>query len=71
MTALQDGYHGVLWFTLRHKWIAPVVGLALIGSAAVPGHKSYKNLEPCHAEMCVGSRYHSSEARALWNSRTP
>ena len=65
MAATQSAYHDLLRFTLRHKWIAPVVGLLLISSAAIPFQKIDKNLEPSHAEMFVGIRYNLSEPMSL------
>ena len=65
MTSLQNGYGGVLDFTLRHKWIAPVAGLAVIGSAWVPYSKMDWNFDARQAEMFVGMSYRLSEPMSL------
>jgi len=65
MAALQDRYERVLNFTLDHKWIAPVAGLAVIGSAVWPFLKIDKNFETTPTEMYVGIRYHISEPMSL------
>lgn len=65
MRAIQDRYVRTLDFTLDHKWIAPVLGLAIIASAVWPSMKVDKNMEPSQAEMFVGIRYNISEALSL------
>lgn len=65
MRAIQDRYVRTLDFTLDHKWIAPVLGLAIIASAVWPSMKVDKNMEPSQAEMFVGIRYNVSEALSL------
>ncbi len=65
MTWLQDRYHGILDFTLNHKWIAPVVGLGIIASAVYPMMKVDKNMDVSQAEMFVGIRYTVSESMPL------
>jgi HAE1 family hydrophobic/amphiphilic exporter-1 len=65
MVWMQDHYHSVLNFTLDHKWIAPVVGLAIIGSAVFPFLKIDKNFETSSAEMFVGIRYNLSDPLSL------
>ena len=60
-----EGYARLLNFTLDHKWLAPVVGLALIGSAVYPVMKVDKNMETSPAEMFVGIRYNVSEPTSL------
>ncbi|MGH2569807.1 MAG: efflux RND transporter permease subunit, partial [bacterium] len=65
MTAVQDRYQAILAFTLDHKWIAPVAGLVVIGSAVWPFLKIDKNFETNPIEMFVGIRYHLSEPLSL------
>ncbi|MBZ0269706.1 efflux RND transporter permease subunit [bacterium] len=65
MRGIQDRYVRALDFTLDHKWIGPVVGLAVIASAIYPSLKVDKNMEPSQAEMFVGIRYNVSEALSL------
>jgi HAE1 family hydrophobic/amphiphilic exporter-1 len=65
MTGLQDRYQRVLGFTLNHKWLAPVIGLAVIGSAYYPAMKVDKNMDVSQAEMFVGVRYNVSESMTL------
>ncbi len=65
MQRAQERYRRLLGFTLRHRWIAPLVGLSLIGSAVYPFLSIDKSLEPKPAEMYVGIRYHFSEPLSL------
>jgi HAE1 family hydrophobic/amphiphilic exporter-1 len=65
MTAMQDRYQTVLNFTLDHKWISPVAGLAVIGSAVYPFLKIDKNFDVNPTEMFVAVRYHLSEPMSL------
>jgi HAE1 family hydrophobic/amphiphilic exporter-1 len=65
LAALQGGYGRVLEFTLRHKWIGPVVGLTVIGSAWVPYSHMDWNFEARQAEMFVGMSYKLSDPMSL------
>lgn len=58
-------YERALAYTLDRKWIAPVVGLAVIGSAVWPFLKVDKNMDTSPAEMFVGIRYNFSEPSSL------
>lgn len=64
-TRFTEGYARVLEFTLDRKWLAPVVGMAVIGSAVYPVMKVDKNMETSPAEMFVGIRYNMSEPTPL------
>ncbi len=61
----RAGYERLLTHTLNHKWIAPALGLAVIGSAVFPVMKVDKNMEVSPAELFVGIRYHVSESLSL------
>ncbi|MGQ0720260.1 MAG: efflux RND transporter permease subunit [Candidatus Eiseniibacteriota bacterium] len=65
MVALQDGYSNLLALTLRHRWIAPVVGLAVIGSGWYPYGKVDKNFEASEAEMFVSMNYRIDQPMSL------
>ena len=61
----SDRYQRVLAFTLDREWIAPVVGIAVIGSAVWPFLKVDKNMDTSPAEMFVGIHYNLSEPSGL------
>ena len=61
----SNRYQRVLAFTLDREWIAPVVGIAVIGSAVWPFMKVDKNMDTSPAEMFVGIRYNLSEPSSI------
>jgi len=62
---LEAGYQRLLGFNLRRRWVAPLVGLAVIASAVYP----YKNVEmdfgTSQAELFVQVSYDFSEEMTL------
>lgn len=62
---LQTHYQRILRWTLRHKWVAPAVGLAVIASIAFPFSRIDMNFDASRSEMFVGLRYHFSEQLSL------
>ncbi len=58
-------YERVLGFALRHKWIAPVTGLAVVGSAVWPFLKIDKNFDVNNTEMFVMVSYNLSDPLSL------
>lgn len=62
---LADRYEAALKFALLHKWIAPVVGLVVIGSGVWPFLKIDKNFDMSNTEMFVQIGYQVSEPLSL------
>ncbi|MBU0741781.1 efflux RND transporter permease subunit [bacterium] len=65
MLWLEARYQRVLAGNLRHRWIAPVVGLAVIASAVYPFGKVEKNFDTSQSELFVQVRYDFSEEMTL------
>lgn len=65
MTWLQERYAAMLAVTLNHRWIAPVIGLIVIVSAAFPILRLNYNLDTNELEMFVTARYRFSEDLSL------
>ena len=65
MTGLEDRYHSVLKFSLRHRWLSPVVGLLIVASAVYPFQKVEKAFDASEAELFVQVRYEYSEELSL------
>jgi HAE1 family hydrophobic/amphiphilic exporter-1 len=65
MEWLQARYERVLAFTLRHKWVAPLVGLAVIASVAYPFPRIDMNFEANQAEMFVAMHYRIDQPMSL------
>ena len=61
MKWLRLRYSDILALTLAHRWLAPVVGLAIIGSAWFPYQKVERNLTDQESQMFVGMNYRFSE----------
>ncbi len=60
-TALRS----LLGFNLRHRWLTPIVGLAVVASAYVPYGKIDKNFDTSSPELFVQVRYRVSEDLSL------
>jgi HAE1 family hydrophobic/amphiphilic exporter-1 len=69
LKGLEERYCRLLGFTLAHRWIAPVIGVAVIASAVYPFLKIDKNFEVNPAEMYIQVRYNFSEALSLDRKR--
>ncbi len=65
MEALERRYEGVLAFNLRHRWLTPVIGLAVVASAVFPFNRIDKNFDTSEAELFVQVRYEFSEELSL------
>ena len=65
MTGLEDRYHSVLKFSLRHRWLSPVVGLLIVASAIYPFQRVEKAFDASEAELFVQIRYQFSEELSL------
>ena len=61
MTALEDGYTHLLRINLRRRWLAPLTGLLVVGSAVFPFLRIDKNFDTSQSEIFVQVRYHFSE----------
>ena len=58
-------YERVLDFVLHRRWIAPVIGLAVVGSGVWPFLKIDKNFDMNNTEMFIGISYNISEPLSL------
>jgi HAE1 family hydrophobic/amphiphilic exporter-1 len=65
MRATERRYAGLLQFFLRHRWLTPVVGLAVTASAVWPFLKIDKNFDTNQSEMFVQIGYNMSEEQSL------
>ncbi|MFH1845332.1 MAG: efflux RND transporter permease subunit, partial [bacterium] len=65
MTWLETHHVRLLGFTLRHRWLAPVIGIAIIASAVYPFLKIDKNFDVSNTELYVQVRYEFSEEKSL------
>jgi HAE1 family hydrophobic/amphiphilic exporter-1 len=61
----EDKYENVLRVMLRRRWLTPVIGLLVIGSAVFPYMKVDKNFDSNQSEMFVQIRYNFSEEPSL------
>jgi HAE1 family hydrophobic/amphiphilic exporter-1 len=61
----EQKYETLLRFMLRHRWLTPVVGLAIIASAIYPFQKVDKAFDASESEMFVQVRYNFSEEPSL------
>jgi HAE1 family hydrophobic/amphiphilic exporter-1 len=65
MIRLEEIYHGLLTYSLRRRWLSPLVGLAVIGSAIFPFQQVDMNFDSSQAELFVQVRYDFSEEMSL------
>jgi HAE1 family hydrophobic/amphiphilic exporter-1 len=65
MVWTEGKYEGILRFMLRHRWLAPVIGLTVLASAYFPFTKVDKNFDVSETEMFVQIRYEFSEEPSL------
>jgi HAE1 family hydrophobic/amphiphilic exporter-1 len=61
----EGKYEGLLRFMLNRRWLTPVIGLLVIGSAVFPFTKVNKNFDTNESEMFVQLRYEFSEDPSL------
>ncbi len=69
MRPLEDRYVRVLRFNLRHRWIAPLIGIAVVGSAILPFQRIDKNLDATHSQSFIQVGYEFSEELSLERRR--
>jgi HAE1 family hydrophobic/amphiphilic exporter-1 len=65
MPWLERHYVTALRFTLHHRWMAPVLGIAVTASATFPFMKIDKNFDTNESEMFAQVRYQFSEEPSL------
>ena len=65
MLGMEEKYHRLLSFNLRHRWIAPVVGLTVVASAIFPFQRVDMNFDTSETELFVQVRYEFSEELSL------
>jgi len=65
MAWMERHYVRLLKVNLRHRWIAPLVGILVTASAIYPFQKIDKNFDSNEAELFVQIRYNFSEDLSL------
>jgi HAE1 family hydrophobic/amphiphilic exporter-1 len=65
MNGLESRYVKVLGWSLRHRWVTPVVGLLISASAIFPFMRIDKNFDTSQSEAFVHIRYEFSEDLSL------
>ncbi len=65
MLWLEDRYQMLLGFFLRHRWLTPLIGIAVIASTWFPFSKIDKNFDTNESEIFVQVRYEFSEPLSL------
>jgi HAE1 family hydrophobic/amphiphilic exporter-1 len=65
MVRTEEKYEKLLRFNLRHRWLTPVIGLAVLASAVFPFMKVDKNFDTSQTEAFVQIRYDFSEEPSL------
>ena len=65
MVAMEERYQKVLGFSLRYRWLSPLIGLLILGSAIYPWQRVDKNFDASEAELFVQLRYDISEELTL------
>ena len=65
MLWLEDRYEVVLAFFLRHRWLTPIIGLAVIASTVYPFNNIDKNFDTNQSEVFVQVRYDFAEPLSL------
>lgn len=65
MLWLEERYARLLRVNLRHRWLTPVIGLAVVASAVYPFLKVDKNFDTTENELFVQVRYEISEEMSL------
>jgi len=65
MVWLEKKYRGLLAYSLRRRWLSPVIGLLVIGSAVYPFKNIDMNFDASRTELFVQVRYRYSEEMSL------
>ncbi|MBD3160494.1 MAG: MMPL family transporter [Candidatus Eisenbacteria bacterium] len=64
-TGLEERYVRLLRFNLRHRWMTPIIGIAVMVSAAYPFIKIDKNFDASRSEVFIQVHYMISEDLSL------
>lgn len=62
---METTYTKIMKFNLRHRWIAPIAGLVVVGSAVYPFQQLDMNFDSSESEAFVGISYKYSEPLSL------
>ncbi len=65
MLWLEERYARLLRVNLRHRWLTPVIGVAVVASAVYPFLKVDKNFDTTENELFAQVRYEISEEMSL------
>jgi HAE1 family hydrophobic/amphiphilic exporter-1 len=65
MLGLEERYARLLHFNLRHRWLTPVIAIAVVASAVWPFMKIDKNFDTTENELFAQARYEISEDMSL------
>ncbi len=65
MIWLEEHYLVLLRYNLRHRWLTPLIGLAIVVSAVYPFIKVDKNFDTSQTELFVQLNYNPSEEMSL------
>jgi HAE1 family hydrophobic/amphiphilic exporter-1 len=70
MIRVEESYTRLLRFNLRHRWLAPVIGVGVLASGVFPFMKVDKNFDTNESEAFVQVRYEFSEEPSLERKET-
>jgi HAE1 family hydrophobic/amphiphilic exporter-1 len=70
MLWLETRYQRLLGFNLRRRWLTPLIGLVITGSAVYPFLKVDKNFDATHTDLFVQIQYEFSEELSLQKKET-
>ena len=65
MIAAEVRYEKLLAFNLRHRWLTPIIGIAVVASGYIPFNGVDKNFDTNESEMFVQVIYRFSEEPSL------
>ncbi len=65
LVALEGGYQRLLGTILRHRWLAPVIGLSVMATMIVPFRHVDRNFDASSEDLFVQIRYEFSEPLPL------
>jgi HAE1 family hydrophobic/amphiphilic exporter-1 len=65
MVRIELAHERVLAFNLRHRWITPLIGLAVVASGVYPFLEVDKNFDANRSEVFISLRYEFSEPLSL------
>ena len=65
ITAIEGIYERLLRFNLRHRWLTPLIGLAIVGSAIYPFLRVDVNFDQERSDLYAQVRYEFSEELSL------